>query len=93
MLVLRDEAWVMWVAMENRGTIANSIGMEEICRDHPLLVLEFLVIHYRFINDNSLIWSVKSNLRILTRLLQIMSLLNAEARVRYSSLELCSLSL
>ena len=83
----------MWVAMENCGTIANSIWMEEICRDHPLLILEFLVVHDRFINDNSLIWSVKSNLRILPVLLHEMSLLNAEARVRYSSLKLCSLSL
>ena len=83
----------MWVAMENCSTITNSIRMEEVCRDHPLLVLEFLVINYRFIDDDSLIRSVKSNLRILTRLLHEVSLLDSEARVRYASLELCSLSL
>ena len=53
------------MAMENCGTIADSIWMEEVCRDHPLLVLELLIINDRFIDDNSLIWSVQSNLRIL----------------------------
>ena len=81
------------MAMENCGTIADGIWMEEVCRDHPLLVLEFLIINDGFINDNSLIWSVKSNLRILNWLLHEMSLLDSEAGMRYTSLELCNMPL
>ena len=86
LLVLRDKALVMWMAMKDCGTIANSIWMKEVCRNHPLLILILLAVNDRFIYDNSFIRSVKSILRILTWLLHEMGLLNSEARVWYSSL-------